>query len=361
MRNKSRQLGWVVVALCHWGLGGCGDSGNEPAAAGNGAGMGAGVEAGTSQATATGGTGSPPSDGPNPDTGSTTTLGMGPPCQPPSGRELSELAAEVFYAGDDPFDVRVIDNQLFVSDRNTIRRMALTGGQSEQVIQPAPENIGIIHANSTHLFFDVDDAFVRVPIDATGATPEGIYRGTSNDLIQAVDDSYIYFLTRDTDSINRVSVDGGGVIETLLSGVDRLFNVIDGFAYFSRDLGYDYRVSRIPLSGGSEEDLADLSWPYWAVADGSRVYIGGRGGINEVAPDAKPVRIMRSPSAYPANGDIDEMVLSGGRIYWSSDAVSVGWTETSGATCDTIVDLGIYIGRWTIGPDSLYFTKYQTS
>jgi hypothetical protein len=191
------------------------------------------------------------------------TPGMGPPCRPPSGPELSELAAEKIYTGSDPSDLCVVDNQLFVADKNTIHRVPLTGGQSEAVTLPGPANIGIILANSIHLFFEVNDVYWRVPIDATGATPERVYQAASTDLIQAVDDSNIYFVASATSNVDRIAVNGG-VAQTFVSRVEeRLFEVIDGFAYFSRDLGLDYSVHRMPLSGGGEEKLADLPLPYW--------------------------------------------------------------------------------------------------
>ncbi|MDD9939682.1 MAG: hypothetical protein OXU20_01350, partial [Myxococcales bacterium] len=327
------------------------DSANEP--------VGAGTDGGSSPVTTTGETEPPPEDGPDPDAGPATTPGMGPPRPPPSVPDLSDLTPEVVYTGD-PSYLRVVDDQLFVVDGNTIRRMPLTGGDSEVVVPPAPANIGIIRVNSTHLFFEVNDTFWRAPLDATGATPEALYQGAPDELLEAVDDNHIYFRARDTGNIGRVSVDGGMPEFFVGSVADRLFNVVDGFAYFSRDLAGDYRVSRVSVTGGDEEELAVLPLPYWVVADGSRVHIGGRGGIYEVASGAEPVRIMHRPPSYPANGDIERMMLSGERIYWGSDAGAVGWTDMSGTTCGSIVDWGIGgFEQWTVGPDSLYITSQR--
>jgi hypothetical protein len=78
-----------------------------------------------------------------------------------------------------------------------------------------------------------------------------------------------------------------------------------------------------------------------------------------VTPGAAPVQIMQRPSAYPANGDIQEMVLSGERIYWGNDAGPVGWTAMEGTRCATIVDWGSGFERWTVGPDGLYVTSQR--
>src|SRR5262245_9209877 len=144
MMSKSRRFGCVVVALCHWALGACGgDSTGEPDSAGMGAGTSPRSETGGTGAGGTGSGGQPP-DGPKPDAGPATTPGKGPPCRPPNGPKLSELSAEKIYTGSDLFDLRVVGDKLFVSDKNTIHRVPLRGGQSEQVVLPGPANIGMI-------------------------------------------------------------------------------------------------------------------------------------------------------------------------------------------------------------------------
>ena len=370
------RFGWLAFVLWCSGIAGCGNSDDKPGDAG----MAAQTDTGTSPDLATGGNGSPSKPKPTPDSGTAANVDMGPPCQPPSAPDLSELMSKVLRTGE-PNDLRVIGDQLFVADGDTIIRMPLSGGSSEEVAAPGLGGIFGLDANSTHLFFELDGTIWRVPIDAVGATPEGVYVPTADEVFMAVDDTHVYLKTSSMGDVSRVTIEGsfvmdagvptdsgvsmdsgiamdGGVGEAIVSGVtERLFSVIDGYVYFSRDLGLDYQVLRVPVSGGSEEKVAVLPWPMCAVSDGTHVYIGGRGGIHQVAPGQDPVQIMLRPDDYPWNGDIEQMLVRGQRIYFVNDAGTLGWTKLDGTRCDTIVNWGSGFETWDVGPENLYLTS----
>ncbi|MDD9939681.1 MAG: hypothetical protein OXU20_01345 [Myxococcales bacterium] len=101
-------------------------------------------------------------------------------------------------------------------------------------------------------------------------------------------------------------------------------------------------------AGGTGREREHFQLAAWVADRGS-----GRGGTRTVV-------VVVALASYPANGDIERMMLSGERIYWGSDAGAVGWTDMSGTTCGSIVDWGIGgFEQWTVGPDSLYITSQR--
>ena len=118
-------------------------------------------------------------------------------------------------------------------------------------------------------------------IEKTGGTPQKLVTAPANVNAFAVHGAFVYW--RDNDgAVARIATSGGS-IETLTTGVSGNGMVVgdDGVYYVTDD-----KVWRMPLAGGTADELGAITHDGPMVLDATRVYIGSFGGLLSSMPRA---------------------------------------------------------------------------
>lgn len=270
-------------------------------------------------------------------------------CSPAPAISPSMNPNAVLIAGGDnmqPFQsVHAAGDHVFYVSGGGIERVAKTGGTPERVFSDSSRPY--IRVGPTDIYWIRDGGLVSVPRDATEgmATTVAADIGADepNDNLLFVDATHAYFWVRTTTTIHRLDLSTTDITEVVTGTTNITWYVYDGFLYFDDDYDFIYRV---PLSGGTPEQLRRSSDFVWSLAaDASGLFVGRYGTIT-LSGETSTTTLMRFQREYVAR-----LAISGDRLLFSSG--SMGWVMKDGSACAIIGSAGEG-DDWSYDADYVY-------
>jgi len=69
-----------------------------------------------------------------------------------------------------------------------------------------------------------------------------------------------------------------------------------------------------------------------------------------------PELLMLAPRGFPGYAELTHIEPFGDRLYWISDAPSVGWVDADGESCSELLRLDDPFDDFLLSADHVYFT-----
>jgi hypothetical protein len=298
-------------------------------------------------------------------------------CYPPAGPTRDDLGAKVHVlvqAAGLLFGPVVDATGVYYSvERDGLYRIP-PGSDTPALIVATPMQRYTPSISGKYLYYEISDPrqitmrgpVERLPLSDLKAKPERVI-DTAPDHY-AADASYIYVADSKMHTIYRQSI-GGGAQTVLLPKVDATLLTLgdDGFLYYSWSPSDDV-ISRIPLAGGTVEDVvtASILTLSWFVVSTDGIYFSDYNGLFFTAFGQPKQRKTFAVNFTGVGQAPKHLALSveKDRLYWVLDdfpSGSVGWTKLDLSDCGTVIDGGQDFHSAAIGADGVYIGTFSTT